>query len=170
MSRITSQILVVLGIMSTVLPCVGGLSPHNVAVIVNELSAESKAVGRYYCANAGIPLANLIELRRTPTNEAMNSQDYATLAADIRSALVNQIGVDPEDWANDPIQCLVLCYGVPVSIDYGTSVDSWLTLLFNNDPDRGPGEPGVVDRSLLPPATASRKCLSTTNPGKEYRR
>ena len=39
-----------------------GVTPHNIAVIVNENSTESEAVGRYYCSKAGIPLSNLIEI------------------------------------------------------------------------------------------------------------
>jgi len=129
-----------------------GLAPHNIAVIVNtnpnlnadpeDLITMSQAVGYYYSAQRGIPVGNIIEVY-SDKEEYVPAATYQALAAQIRAKLVTQLGVDPDDPASDPIQALVLCYGVPFKInapvqDDQKSVDSFLTLLFNEDPDLGP--------------------------------
>ncbi|MBI2842518.1 MAG: hypothetical protein HYX78_03880 [Armatimonadetes bacterium] len=139
--------------LSFTAPCLCGISPHNVGVVANlhaTLAGMSRRIADYYCATAGIPQANIIEINVWP-NEDIAQSDWSgesgwNLAGQIRSGLITQLGVDPADPANDPIQVLVLCYGVPSRIlgDSGgltgeaTSVDSYLTLLFNTDPDLGP--------------------------------
>ena len=128
MNRFSAQTLLVLGIMTMALPCVGGLSPHNIAVVVNELSAESEAVGRYCCSNAGIPLSNLIEIR-TLTDNAVRPDDYATLAKHSEQAR-------QPDWRQTQMirhmtrsQALVLCYGVPFRINFPRIVKQFGRLL-----------------------------------------
>lgn len=115
--------LVLLGLLVADLPCFGGLSPYNIAVVVNELSTESEAVGRYYCGKATIPFSNLIEVQTDSVNEEVTPAYYAALAEQIRDKLVSQLGVDPDDPENDPIQVLVMCYGVPSRVYMGENVD-----------------------------------------------
>lgn len=146
-----------------------GLSPSNIAVIVNsnpqckyqpsDPFTVSESAGMYYCDVSGVPRSHIIEVNTTP-NDLLYPFQYSDLVAQIRDGLVNQLGVDPADPANDPIQALVICYGVPYTIAgtvgdltaEPTSVDSYLTLLFNANPDLGPDQvdgdtnyPGVCD-------------------------
>ncbi|MEI6913729.1 MAG: hypothetical protein WCL39_01205 [Armatimonadota bacterium] len=132
------------------------LSPGNIAVVVNadfpkdqptDTYNLSQVTGRYYCSKLGIPPTNIIEIT-TLSSENVNESQYAGISQQIRSKLVSQLGVDPNDPANDPIQALVLCYGIPsqitfppaIPVQYPISVDSFLTLLFNKDPDLQPGD------------------------------
>jgi uncharacterized protein (TIGR03790 family) len=129
-----------------------GITPYNIAVIVNAdpwLNGRSVAVGQYYCQSMGIPESNLLEVNVTH-EETISQSDFSgstnSLTKQIRDGLTIQLGVDPDDPAHDPIQALVLCYGIPSRISgltggltsETTSVDSYLTLLFNTDPDLGP--------------------------------
>ena len=101
-SRVTAWVFVLVGLVAGATPCVCGLSPNNVAVVVNQLSAESERIGRYYCYEAGIPISNFIEIQTDYVHESVSSSLYAALAAQIRDKLVHQIGVDPNDPAHDP--------------------------------------------------------------------
>lgn len=139
--------VVVLAWLLTLFCCAlswAGIRPENVAVVVNSSLPMSEAVGSYYCQQRGIPSQNLIEIS-VSADDTISQATYATLAQAIRDRLTSPpLSIDPNDWANDPIQALVMCYGVPSRIlgsatsvtTNNTAVDSYLTLLFN--PYAGP--------------------------------
>jgi uncharacterized protein (TIGR03790 family) len=117
-----------------------GIRPENIAVVVNSNLPMSQAVGNYYCQQRGIPSQNLLEID-VSAQDSISQAEYATLAQNIRDRLTAPpLNINPNDWANDPIQVLVMCYGVPsrilgssnsVTINH-TAVDSYLTLLFSS--------------------------------------
>ena len=148
MGHLVKRLLIVLILMSTRCP-VYSITPSSIAVVVNTnslLDGKSEAVGKYYCAVAGIPSSNIIEVW-TPESEDITQNQYLALAAQVRSKLISQFGVNPSDAANDKIQVLLMCYGFPHKIagdpngltGETTSVDSFLATLFSRDPDLGPG-------------------------------
>ncbi len=118
-------------------PLWAGIEPANTAVIVNGSMPMSQAVGSYYCQKRGIPPQNLITVNAS-TQDTIYTTDYAALALQIQNALAAPpFNVTAQSWSTDPIQVLVTCYGIPSRIlnssDSNTvSVDSYLSLLFNN--------------------------------------
>ena len=105
-------------------------SAENVAVVINEASAESRQIGEYYIKARGIPAANVIRLK-TSTEETIQPVVYAsTIQAPIAAAL-------QKNNLFDRVLYIVLTKGVPLRV-LGTSgpdgtvssVDSELTLLY----------------------------------------
>ena len=128
-------------------PATAALQPHEVVVVVNnhpDVAAMSRAIGNYYCARRGIPLANIAEVTVDPA-EIMYDPLLLTddILADTENppSLVHLLkqrpGFDINDPGSDPTKCIVLCWGVPIKIGGNEvlgSVDSTLTLLFNQNP------------------------------------
>ncbi len=105
-------------------------SAENVAVVINEASAESRQIGEYYIKARAIPAANVIRIQTT-TEEAIQPALYlATIQAPIAAAL-------QRNNLFDRVLYIVLTKGVPLRVlgtggPTGTiaSVDSELTLLY----------------------------------------
>lgn len=119
------------------LPLGAAIKPDNVVVIVNSNSKMSEAVGNYYCRQRSIPARNLIKID-APMQEAITRDQYNALAKAVRARLIAPpLSVKPGGYANDPIQVLVTCYGVPLKIlglgsGQHVSVDAFLSVLFND--------------------------------------
>ena len=103
---------------------------ENVAVVINEASAESRQIGEFYIKARGIPAENVIRLKTT-TEEGIEPAAYAlTIQQPIAAVLVRNN-------LFDRILYIVLTKGVPLRV-LGTSgaegtvasVDSELTLLY----------------------------------------
>ena len=117
------------GIALTPVPAVAQ-SAENVAVVINESSADSKRVGEHYIRARSIPEANVIRLK-TPETTAISRVAYeVSIEAPIRAALGRQ-------QLQDRILYIVLTKGIPLRIEgseglNGTmaSVDSELALLY----------------------------------------
>lgn len=129
-------------------PLFAGINPENVAVIVNSNSKASQAVGSYYCKQRGIPTANLIRVD-APAQETISQDQYRALALNIQKRLTARpLSINPKNFGGDRIQVLVTCYGIPSKIlgkcpgatSETTAVDSFLTLLFNDN-----AVPDVID-------------------------
>ena len=81
---------------------------ENVAVVINEASAESRQIGEYYIKARGIPAANVIRLKTT-TEESIQPAAYtATIQAPIAAALLRNN-------LFDRILYIVLTKGVPLA-------------------------------------------------------
>ena len=103
---------------------------ENVAVVINEASAESRQIGEYYIKARAIPAGNVIRLKTT-TDDTI---DPNVFAATIQGPIANAL---QKANALDRILYIVLTKGVPLRV-LGTggpdgtvaSVDSELTLLY----------------------------------------
>lgn len=129
-------------------PLLAAIRPENVVVIVNKNLKASESAGSYYCKQNNIPARNLISID-APATEVISQDQYADLAKKIRDRLTAPpLKINPNNWNNDPIHALVTCYGIPSKINgkcpgttsETTSVDSFLTLLFNAN-----ATPAVID-------------------------
>ena len=115
---------------------------ENVAVVINDASPESKAVGEYYVKVRNIPSENIIHITTSTEDAVLPAAFQATIQAPIAAALSR---------ANfhDRILYIVLTKGIPLRVagtggQEGTvaSVDSELALLYRrmtgqNVPTRG---------------------------------
>jgi len=103
---------------------------ENVAVVINEASAESRQIGDYYVKAREIPAANVIRLKTTTDESIQPAAFVATIQSPIASALVR-------NGTLDRVLYIVLTKGIPLRV-LGTggpdgtvaSVDSELTLLY----------------------------------------
>ena len=118
--------LVLCGLASNV----GAQSAENVAVVINEASAESRQIGEYYIKARGIPAVNVIRIQTTTEETIQPSLYLATIQAPIAAAL-------QKNNLFDRVLYIVLTKGVPLRVlgtggPTGTvaSVDSELTLLY----------------------------------------
>jgi uncharacterized protein (TIGR03790 family) len=129
------------------LPAMSAVRPESIAVIYNTNEPMSLAVAQYYCSKAGVPTSHMLGV------SAQKDVDYQVnpptvdnydgpngIATLIQNALLNSgLGVTADNWANDPIQVLVMCYGMPFRVGYSGvvySLDSFLTTPFS--PNCGP--------------------------------
>ena len=105
-------------------------SAENVAVVINEASADSRRIGEYYVQKRGIPAGNVIRIR-TAVEEQI---DAGVFVRTIEGPITDQLS---RENLQDRILYIVLTKGVPLLIT-GTggrqatraSVDSELTLLY----------------------------------------
>ncbi len=89
-----------------------GGGPQNVVVLVNDTSADSEEVGRYYAEKRHIPARNVVHLR-CPTDPTVDLATFqATIERPLRKALRERGLVDHVDY-------LVLCQGMPLRVNAG---------------------------------------------------
>jgi uncharacterized protein (TIGR03790 family) len=108
-----------------------GLDREQVVVIVNESSADSRAIAEYYVRARGIPARQVCRIRTTAEEEIGRAEYDREIAAPVRQFL-KQRGL------NEQILCLVTTRGVPLKVRGGgggrkttaASVDSELTTLY----------------------------------------
>jgi uncharacterized protein (TIGR03790 family) len=105
-------------------------SAENVAVVINELSADSVRIGDHYARTRGLPATNVLKVR-TSVEETIDRLAYDTTIEQPLATAIKRAGLQ------DRILYLVLTKGVPLRITgtaglKGTqaSVDSELTLLY----------------------------------------
>jgi uncharacterized protein (TIGR03790 family) len=117
-------------VLTMAVPAAHAQTAENVAVVINEASAESRQIGEYYIKARGIPAENVIRIKTTTDENIQPAVYTGTIQVPIASALVR---------GNlfDRILYIVLTKGVPLRIlgtagPEGTvaSVDSELTLLY----------------------------------------
>ena len=120
-------------------------SAENVAVVINETSADSQRIGEYYIRKRAIPQANVIRIRTLGNEEITRAGYDATIERPIAAALMKAA-------LQDRILYIVLTKGVPIRVA-GTvardgtvaSVDSELTLLYRKMTGKPVPVPGPVD-------------------------
>jgi len=111
-------------------PAAHAQSAENVAVVVNDLSPESRRIGEHYARTRGLPASNVLRIE-APAEEQVERHVYLS---SIERPLASAIG---KAGLQDRLLYLVLTKGVPLRIAgtiglKGTlaSVDSELTLLY----------------------------------------
>ena len=105
-------------------------SAENVAVVINDASAESKQIGDYYVRQRAIPEGNVIHVTTSTDDAVLPAAYLATIQQPIAAALTRGN-------LQDRILYIVLTKGIPLRVagtlgQEGTiaSVDSELTLLY----------------------------------------
>jgi uncharacterized protein (TIGR03790 family) len=105
-------------------------SADNVAVVINESSADSQRIGEHYARSRGIPDGNVIRIKVAPQETIDRSVFASSIEAPIAGA-IRRAGL------HDRLLYIVLTKGVPLRIAGTTglsgtlsSVDSELTLLY----------------------------------------
>src|SRR6266540_3605378 len=119
-----------LTICLTVAPVAHGQSPENVAVVVNDNSADSQRIAEHYARTRGLPQSNVLRIQ-TSSDEAIERDAYVRTIEQPLGLAIKRAGLQ------DRLLYLVLTKGVPLRI-LGTtgvsgtlaSVDSELTLLY----------------------------------------
>jgi uncharacterized protein (TIGR03790 family) len=119
-----------LTIWLTTSPGVQAQSAENVAVVVNDNSADSQRIGEYYARTRGLPQSNILRIQ-TSSEEAIERNAYARTIEQPLGLAIRRAGLQ------DRLLYLVLTKGVPLRIVGTTglngthaSVDSELTLLY----------------------------------------
>src|SRR5690348_3981900 len=152
----------ILGVVCALAPAanVRAQTAENVAVVINEASAESKQIGEYYVKAREIPAANVIRLKTTTDESIQPAAFLATIQAPIVNALIRNNSIDR-------ILYIVLTKGVPLRVlgtagPEGTvaSVDSELTLLYR----RMVGRPVFTAAKTANPYSQGAKPIAEAKP------
>lgn len=98
-----------------------GGGPQNVVVLVNDTSADSEEVGRYYVEKRQIPAANVVHLR-CPSDATV---DLATFQSAIERPLRKALR---ERGLADHVDYIVLCQGMPLRVNAGGEAGGILAL------------------------------------------
>jgi len=80
------------------------LGADQLAVVVNDLDATSRQIGRYYAAKRGIPPDNVIHIRFAPGRHVVDAEEFKALYAQVKAAT-------PE-----PVQAYVLSWTLPYRV------------------------------------------------------
>jgi uncharacterized protein (TIGR03790 family) len=114
----------------------------NVAVVINDASADSRRIGEYYAQRRGVPQSNVIHLQAPVEEEIPWRAFVSTIQTPIASALARGN-------LQDRVLYIVLSKGVPLRVSATTprgvailSVDSELTLLYRIMTGRPGGQNG----------------------------
>ena len=107
-----------------------GQSAENVAVVINELSADSRRIGEHYAQARRIPDVNVFRIE-APLEEEIDRNAFDTTIEQPLATAIKRAGLQ------DRLLYLVLTKGVPLRVKgtsgldgTQTSVDSELTLLY----------------------------------------
>jgi len=127
--RVRGSLCLVLLVCAVAKP-VAAQTAENVAVVINEASAESRQIGEYYIKARDIPAVNVIRLKTTADETIQPAAYVATIQGPIAASLVR-------NGTLDRVLYIVLTKGIPLRV-LGTggpdgtvaSVDSELTLLY----------------------------------------
>jgi uncharacterized protein (TIGR03790 family) len=118
---------------------------ENVAIVVNDLSAESRAVGEHYARVRSLPAENVFHIK-SATTEAITRNEYVRTIEQPLSSAIRRAGLQ------DRLLYLVLTKGVAHRITGTTglqgtsgSVDSELTLLYRRLTGHPVPAAGIVD-------------------------
>ena len=135
-------------------------SAENVAVVINDNSADSRTVGEHYARTRNLPASNVLRIQ-TSTDEAIQRAEYVVTIERALSQAIRRSGLQ------DRLLYLVLTKGVPLRIA-GTpgiggttsSVDSELTLLYR----RMVGTPIPVDGRVDNPYFLGTRTVKEARP------
>jgi uncharacterized protein (TIGR03790 family) len=142
--------------LSLVLPGSGlfAQSARNVLVVVNDRSAESRAIGDYYALRRSLPPRNLCHINTPPTEAIERTAFDETVAAPIATCLKRNKLVNS-------VLYIVTTLGVPLKIPgtdglggTASSVDSELTLLYSDIVGGKHSIPGSIPNPLFGRTTA----------------
>jgi uncharacterized protein (TIGR03790 family) len=120
-------------------------SAENVAVVVNDLSPDSKRIGDHYARVRGLPAANVLRIQTVATDVIERDEYVRAIEGPLGKAIV-RAGLQ------DRLHFLVLTKGVPLRVAGTTglqgttaSVDSELTLLYRRLVGQPVPTAGMVD-------------------------
>jgi len=126
-------------------PAVHGQSAENVAVVVNDNSADSQRIAEHYARTRGLPPSNVLRIQ-TSSDEAIGRDAYVRTIEQPLALAIRRAGLQ------DRLLYLVLTKGVPLRIIGTTglngtlaSVDSELTLLYRRMVGQPTTPEGKVD-------------------------
>jgi uncharacterized protein (TIGR03790 family) len=138
-------------------------SAENVAVVINEASADSRRIGEYYVQKRGVPATNVIRIRTAAEEQV----EVRVFAQEIERPIADVLS---RENLQDRILYLVLTKGVPLLIT-GTggrqatraSVDSELTLLYRRLTGRAVITAGPIPNPYFLGAAAIREAQQFTH-------
>ena len=146
LARLLGRTTVALVVCLAVAPA-SGQTAENVAVIVNEKSADSQRIAEHYASTRRLPASNVLRIQ-TSTEETIERDAYVRTIEQPISAAIRRAGLQ------DRLLYLVLTKGVPLRVAGTTgpngtlaSVDSELTLLYR----RMVGQPILLDGPIENP-------------------
>ena len=123
-------VLTCLSIWLSAAAAVRAQSAENVAVVVNDNSADSQRIAEHYARTRGLPQSNVLRIQ-TSSTEAIERDAYVRTIEQPLGLAIKRAGLQ------DRLLYLVLTKGVPLRIvgstglsGTGASVDSELTLLY----------------------------------------
>jgi len=144
-TRLTFEILACLTISLGTAPAVHGQSAENVAVVINDKSADSERIGEHYARTRSLPPSNVLRIQTSP-EEAIERDAYVR-TIELPLGLANR-----RAGLQDRLLYLVLTKGVPLRIAGTTgvsgtiaSVDSELTLLYRRLVGQPLPLPGAIE-------------------------
>jgi uncharacterized protein (TIGR03790 family) len=145
--------------LAVALPC-SGQTAENVAVIVNENSADSQRIAEHYARTRGLPESNVLRIQ-TSTDEAIERDAYVNTIEQPIGLAIRRAGLQ------DRLLYLVLTKGVPLRVNGTTgpngtvaSVDSELTLLYR----RMVGQPILLQGSIDNPYYLGEREIGEARP------
>lgn len=97
-----------------------GLTPEDLAVIINDDDPLSRQIGDYYQKARHIPAANMIHLRFQPGRNALSKDEFQQLKAEIDRATPAHVQAYAVAWA-DPyrVDCMSLTSALAFGFDEG---------------------------------------------------
>jgi uncharacterized protein (TIGR03790 family) len=135
-------------------------SAENVAVVINERSADSQRIGEYYARARQIPDTNVFRIQ-APVDDEIDRSVFDSTIADPVGAAIKHAGLQ------DRLLFIVLTKGVPLRVrgtsgleGTGASVDSELTLLYR----RLTGQPAVLTGTVPNPYFLAERAIDTARP------
>lgn len=141
-------------------PAAQGQSAENVAVVINDRSADSRSIGEYYARTRGLPPSNVLRIQ-TSSDDAISRDAYVRTIEEPLGLAIRRAGLQ------DRLLYLVLTKGVPLRIDgtaglAGTlaSVDSELTLLYR----RLAGQPAPAEGTIDNPYYLGARPIGEARP------
>src|SRR5262245_24515816 len=144
-TRLTFEILACLTISLGTAPAVHGQSAENVAVVINDKSADSERIGEHYARTRSLPPSNVLRIQTSP-EEAIERDAY------VRTIVLPLGLANRRAGLQDRLLYLVLTKGVPLRIAGTTgvsgtiaSVDSELTLLYRRLVGQPLPLPGAIE-------------------------
>ena len=139
---------------------VHGQSAENVAVVVNDNSADSRRIAEHYARTRALPSSNVLRIR-TSTDESIARSEYLRTIEQPLGQAIRRAGLQ------DRLLYLVLTKGVPLRVVGTTgvkgtvaSVDSELTLLYR----RLVGLPVVADGRVDNPYYLGERSIVEARP------
>lgn len=136
----------------------GGGSGLNVAVVVNQASAESVELGNYYCERRNVPPQNLVRINWSRTNTTWTLADFESHLFDpLQAALADRT-------LTGQIHYVVLSMDIPFAVSDGGKVNSTTSTLFYGFKNDTKGNENSYARS----EAAFGEVFPATAPGTSY--
>lgn len=107
-----ASVKIVLLIIAVMVPAIAGGGPHNVLLVINQDSIDSREIGQYYQKKRGIPIQNVVNIRCSKSERVSSTEFEQQVRGPIAAALNK-----PE--LQNHIDYIVMTKGTPLRVDYG---------------------------------------------------